>query len=122
MSRFKKYRGKDKYHIRFYRRNGNHPFIVVLVEEKQIDSNRFLLSGYMITHDIQKWFDYPNRYIRMHTNPNPKDQEPTFLCKIRLENISQRLFSKPYSNWHLSKEDEKIIDELENKKPSKRRH
>lgn len=118
MSKFKKYNGKDKYHIRFYRRNGRHPFIVVLVEERTEDNKRYYLSGYMITHDIQKWIDYPSKYIRMHSNPNPKDQEPAFLCKVRLDNISQRLFSKPYLNWHISKEDELIIDDLEKKKPS----
>ena len=118
MSKFKKYNGRDKYHIRFYRRNGKHPFVVVLVEEKRIASKRYVLSGYLITHDIQKWIAYPKKYIRLSANPNPKDPEPAFLCTVKIENISQRLFSKPYSNWHLSKEDEILIDELEKKKPS----
>ena len=117
MSKFKKYNGPDKYHFRFYRRNGQHPFLVVMVETKEAN-NRHYFSGYMITHDITKKIQYPKRYIQLHFNPNPKDNEPAFLCKIRLENINQRMFSKPYVNWHLSKEDEIIIDELENKKSS----
>ena len=117
MSRFQKYNGPDKYHFRFYRRNGRHPFLVVLVETKE-ENGKHYLSGYLITHDIKKWLDYPKKYIRLSSNPNPKDGEPAYLCKIRIENIPQKMFSKPYKQWHLSKEDEEIIDMLEKKKSS----
>ena len=118
MSKFQKYNGPDKYHFRFYRKRGKHPFIVVAVETVE-ENNRHFLSGYLITHDIKKMIDYPKKYIRLKENPNPKDVEPAFVCKIRLNHLSQRLFSKPYKNWHLCKEDEDIVNELENKKSSK---
>ena len=117
MSRFQKYNGPDKYHFRFYRRNGHHPFLVVLVETKEENGKHFL-SGYLITHDIKKWLDYPKRYVRLFKNPNPKDNEPAYLCIVRIENIPQKMFSKPYKQWHLSKEDEEFIDMLEKKKSS----
>ena len=117
MSRFKKYNGPDKYHFRFYRKNGQHPFLVVLVETKEINGKHYL-SGYLITHDIKKWLEHPKQYIRLANNPNPKDSEPTYLCITRIDNIPQKMFSKPYKNWHLSKIDEQMIDSLEKKKPS----
>ena len=117
MSKFKKYNGPDKYHFRFYRKNGQHPFLVVLVKIEELDG-KYYLSGYLLTHDIKKWLDYPKHYIRLEANPNPKDIEPAYICTTRIDNIPQKMFSKPYKNWHLSKKDELIIDELEKKKPS----
>ena len=117
MSRFQKYNGPDKYHFRFYRKNGQHPFLVVLVEESEINGKHYL-SGYLITHDIKKKLDYPRRYIQLESNPNPKDIEPAYLCKVRIERLPQKMFSKPYKNWHLSKKDEKMVDLLEMKKSS----
>ena len=117
MPRFQKYNGPDKYQFRFYRKNGQHPFLVVLVEESIINGKHYL-SGYLITHDIKKIIDYPKRYVQLESNPNPKDISPTYLCKTRIERIPQKLFSKPYKNWHLCKNDEKLIDQLENKKSS----
>ena len=117
MSRYRKYNGHDKYHFRFYRKNGHHPFIVVLVETR-IEDSKTTLSGYMITHDIKKMLDYPNSYVQLSHNPNPKDESPAYLCVVRIDNIPQKFFSKPFSNWHLSKEDETLIDSLEKKKSS----
>ena len=31
---FKKYKGTDKYHFRVYKRNGQHPFVVVMITKK----------------------------------------------------------------------------------------
>ncbi len=117
MPRYRKYNGKDKYHFRFFRKNGRHPFIVVLVETKG-ESKKTRLSGYMITHDISKKLDYPDSYIQLNMNPNPKDDSPSYLCVTRIDNVLQKFFSKPFPNWHLSKEDEELIDELEKKKSS----
>ena len=117
MSRYKKYTGPDKYHFRFYRKNGEHPFLLVLVEESEINGKHYL-SGYLITHDIKKIIDYPNKYVRLKSNPNPKDCEPSYLCTVRIDKIPQNMFSKPYKNWHLCKSDERLIDLLEKKKSS----
>jgi hypothetical protein len=117
MAKYKKYNGTDKYHFRFYRINGQHPFLVVLVETKN-ENGKHYFSGYIITHDITKKIQYPNKYVQLHNNPNPKDEAPSYLCKIRLEGIPEKMISKPFNNWHLSKEDEKMVDKLEEKKKS----
>ena len=54
---FKKYNGSDKYHFRVYKKNGHHPFIVVMVSELMLNG-RIVLCGYLITHDIKKILDY----------------------------------------------------------------
>ena len=115
---FKKYNGPDKYHFRVYKRNGHHPFVVVMITSIKNNEGHFLLSGYMITHDIKKMLDYPSSYVQLSHNPNPKDESPAYLCVVRIDNIPQKFFSKPFSNWHLSKEDEMVIDALEKKKSS----
>lgn len=114
MSRYRNYNGRDKYHFRFYRKNGRHPFIVVLVETR-FEDNKTTLSGYMITHDIKKMLDYPNSYVQLSHNPNPKDESPAYLCLVRIDNIPQKYFSKPFfklafierrrsTNWYSRKE------------------
>ena len=67
MSKFQKYNRPDKYHFRFYRKRGRHPFVVVAVETTT-DGIRRYLSGYMITHDIKKIIDYPKKYTRLKEN------------------------------------------------------
>ena len=115
MSSFKKYKGSDKYHFRIYKRNGQHPFVVVMITEEVTINNHHLVSGYMITHDLIKTLEYPKTYIKLSKNPNPNDDSDCFLCKKRFSNIKDSRFSKPYNNWHLSKEDESLISSLENK-------
>ena len=95
MSRYKKYNGQDRYHFRFYRKNGHHPFIVVLVETRE-ENKTIRMSGYMITHDVKKMLDYPNSYVQLKRNPNPKDESPAYLCIIRIENIPQKFFFKTF--------------------------
>lgn len=117
--KYKKYTGKDKYHFRVYRANRHHPFIVVMVLEEYLESNNIYLSGYMLTHNLEKAIQYRKNYIQLNDNPNPNDDRPCFLCKTRFSNIKANMFSKPYNSWHLSKKDELLIDILEqkNKKP-----
>lgn len=115
MSSFKKYKGSDKYHFRIYKRNGQHPFVVAMITEEATINNHHLVSGYMITHDLIKMLEYPKSYIKLSKNPNPNDDSDCFLYKKRFSNIKDSCFSKPYNNWHLSKEDENLITELENK-------
>ena len=113
--RYKKYNGTDKYHFRIYRKSIGHPFIVVAVSEK-IDANgKILISGYMMTHSLQRVMDKPISYKRLKRNPNPTDDRVSFINKYRITDIPAKDFSKPYSNWHLSKEDEQLIDALEKK-------
>ena len=109
---FKQYNGSDKYHFRIYKRGKSHPFIVAVVEEKEIDG-RFYLSGYMFTHSVLRVLSKPNDYVKMETNPNPNDDADSYLCIRRVSQVESSAFSKPYNNWHLSEVDEKLIDELE---------
>lgn len=115
MARYKKYNGPDKYHFRIYKKNGNHPFIVVAVSEIYINGH-YYLSGYMITHNVQKYLDYPEKYVQLNSNPNPNDDSPSFLCKTRISNMKDSCFSKPYSNWHLNCKDIAEIEKLEETK------
>ena len=115
---FKNYNGPDKYHLRIYKKGKSHPFIVVVVEEKEIDGKMYI-SGYMFTHSVLRVLSKPNDYIKMEKNPNPNDDADSFLCIRRVTQVEASAFSKPYNNWHLSEKDEKTIDELENKYFSK---
>jgi len=42
-----------------------------------------------------------------------KTMKEIFLCIRRFTSIKDIRFSKPYNNWHLSKEDEDFITSLE---------
>ena len=113
--RFKKYTGPDKYHFRVYKKAIGHPFIVVAVSESLSDDGRVLISGYIITHSLEKAAEKPDVYRRLKRNPNPSDKRLSFVNKYRICDVPANNFSKPYSNWHLSKEDENLIDSFEKK-------
>lgn len=113
MSKFKKYNGNDRYHFRIYKKNGQHPFVVVMVTEEAIEGDHYLISGYMLTHDVNKMKKRPKSYVKLNINPNPNDNGDCFIFLKRFSNIKDSKFSKPYNNWHLSKEDEEFIKELE---------
>ena len=110
---FKEYKGSDKYHFRVYRRSIGHPFIVVAVSQRQDENGKIFISGYMMTHSLIRVMDKPKSYKRLKINPNPTDDRLSFVNKYRLNDIPANSFSKPYPNWHLSKEDEMLIDNLE---------
>ena len=111
---YKKYTGPDKYHFRIYKRNGQHPFVVVMITKEKMENGHYLISGYMITHNLMKALEYPKSYVKLHKNPNPNDDRDCFICIRRFSDIKDSRFSKPYNNWHLSKEDEDFIANLEN--------
>lgn len=115
---FKSYNGPDKYHFRIYKRGKEHPFVVAVVEEKEIDG-KIYISGYILTHSVLRIIKKPNDYVKMEENPNPNDDADSYLCIRRVSQVESNAFSKPYNNWHLSEQDEKLIDELEMKHSSK---
>ena len=112
---FKKYNGPDKYHFRIYRTSIFHPFIVVAVSEEKNEDGKLLISGYMMTTSLIRVLSKPSSYYILHKNPNPNDDGVIFVNKYRLTNIPAHRFTKPYGSWHLSKEDELVIDSLEEK-------
>ena len=111
--RYKKYKGTDKYHFRVYRKSIGHPFVVVAVSERLDENGKILISGYMMTHSIPRVMEKPKTYKRLKINPNPSDDRISFINKYRITDVPATNFSKPYPNWHLSKDDEKLIDALE---------
>ena len=66
-----------------------------------------------MTHSITRVMDKPKSYKRLKYNPNPSDDRISFVNKYRLTDIPANHFSKPYSNWHPSNEDQQLIDALE---------
>ena len=110
---FKKYSGKDKYHFRFYRAARYHPFVVVAVTEEKDENGKVLISGYMMTTSIQRAMEKPGTYKRLKVNPNPNDDKVSFVNKYRVSDIPASCFTKPHPSWHLSFEDERLIDALE---------
>ena len=112
MGRLDKEMIKDqKYHFRYYRPSQNHPFLVALVKEDIGEDGKVYLSGFNVTHSFQMFYKNPNDFIRIQ-NPNPEDDADCFVQKAGIKNKPLKLFSSPIKGWHLSKEDEKIIDDL----------
>ena len=111
----KSYRGK-KYHFRYYRKSGNHPFLVaIIIELENEKENDAILSGFNMTRSIEMVLKNPNKFIRIE-NPNPNDDAPCFVCVDLIKNKPLKLFSRPIRDWELTKEDEQSIDELINRK------
>ena len=93
-------------------------FVVAVVEEREIDG-KIYISGYVFTHSFLRVLNKPNDYVKMESNPNPNDDSDAFLCIRRVSDVESNAFSKPYDNWHLSEEYEKLIDKLEQKHSSR---
>ena len=110
---YKPYSGSDKYHFRVYKSSG-HPVLVVATKQIEVDGKVYI-SGYVVTHSLTRVLDKPGCYVRLKNNPNPKDDRPSYINKYRISNLPANRFTKPYTTWHLSKEDEMIIDILEKK-------
>ncbi len=113
--RYKKYKGPDKYHFRFYKKSIFHPFIVVAITEEKEENGKLFISGYMMTTSLVRAMDKPGCYKRLRKNPNPNDEKPSFVNKYRVSDIPAHCFTKPHPSWHLSKDDEKMIDAFERK-------
>ena len=116
---FKKYKGDDKYHFRYYHLSNNHPFLVVLVLEEKIKNGKILISGFNLTTSQKMVSKKPTRFVLLETNPNPSDDSPSYLSVDLVKLKPSKLFSDPLTSWHLSKIDEKKIDELMNRKYKK---
>lgn len=102
MFKFKPYRGKDKYHIRIYR-GMIHPFIVT-----KIDFKGGTISGFLLTHKpVCK-----RGFYRLHKNPNSNDSKTSYMQRCLITDVIS-MFSDPRNNWHLSPEDEKLVNEQE---------
>ena len=119
---FKRYKGTDKYHFRFYKKSIFHPFIVVAVTEEKTENGKILLSGYLMTTSTLRVIKKPGTYKRLKVNPNPADKKVSYVNKFRVSEIPSNCFTKPHSSWHLSKEDERLIDKLESWYLRKRNH
>ena len=119
---YRKYSGKDKYHFRYYHLSNNHPFLVVLVLDERKKKGKVLISGFGLTSSDTMPRKKPTKYIKLSKNPNPNDDSPSYVHISLVQLKQSKLFSDPIDNWHLSKEDEKKIDDLLLKKNKKMIH
>ena len=111
------YQGK-KYHFRYYRKSGNHPFLVAIIIELQNEKDGdAIISGFNMTRSVEMVIRNPSKFIRIK-NPNPNDDAPSFVCVDPIKNKPLKLFTRPIRDWELADEDERLIDELVNRKLS----
>ena len=75
------------------------------------EDGKVYLSGFNVTHSFTMFYKNPNDFIKIQ-NPNPEDDADCFVQKSGIKNKPLKLFSNPIKGWKLSKEDEKLIDEL----------
>ena len=85
--------------------------MVALVKENIGEDGKAYLSGFNVTHSFTMFYKNPNDYVRIK-NPNPKDDADCYVQKAGIKDKPLKLFSNPIKGWRLSKEDEKLIDEL----------
>ena len=106
---FKKYKGKDKYHIRVRKRTG-HPSIIT-----SEDGN--YLNGYDTTTSYKKVRSHRPFYHKLEsklTKKNEIENKSSYVNKTRMRD-KKNGFSKPYNNSHLTPKDESYIDYLESR-------
>lgn len=104
-----------KYHFRRYKLSKNHPFLVAIITETKDENGKILLSGFNMTRSVSYVLTKPNKFIRIE-NPNPNDDADCFVCVDAIKDKPLKYFSKPLTNWELSEDDIKQIDELVNTK------
>ena len=109
---YKKYTGKDKYHFRYYRLSNNHPFLVVLVFEEKRKNGKVLISGFNMTSSSSLPKKKPTKFIKLDDNPEPESDGDSYINVDLVNSKPSKLFTSPLNGWHLSKDDEKKIDEL----------
>ena len=111
---YKRYTGKDKYHVRVRKRTG-HP-VVIVAEDKNF------LYGYDTTTSIKKYLSHRRFYHKLEsklTQKNDAENKSTYLYKKRIKD-KKNGYSKPYNNSHLTLNDELYIDYLELKHKNKK--
>lgn len=109
-----KYKGKDKYHFRYYRKTKNHPFIVIMI----IEEESILIKGFGMTSSSEYVSKRKKDFIELKTNPCKKRKNKSFVS-TNLITADSKYFSWPIRGWHLSKEDKKTIDKLVEEKIKK---
>ena len=101
----------EGYQFRRYRLSKYHPCLIALVKEEIGEDGKTYLSGFNMTHSISAVLNRPSRFIKI-INPNPHDDAECYLCIDPIRHKPLKHFTKPLSNWVLSKEDKPIIDKL----------
>lgn len=109
---YQRYKGKSKYHFRYYRKTKYHPFLVVLVTNENGNGKDIKISGFSMTSSTLKFLERPSRFIKLDKNPNPEMDAESYVSVDYIENQPAYLFTRPIRKWKLSKEDEEKIDEL----------
>ena len=113
---YRKYKGSDKYHFRYYHLSNNHPFLVVLVLEEKKENGKVLISGFNMTTSIKLYNKRAGKFIKLKSNPDPSNKKQSFIKTDLVKMKPSKLFSDPLVGWHLSDEDIKAVDEMIDKK------
>lgn len=113
---YQRYKGKSKYHFRYYRKTKYHPFLVVLVTNENGNGSDVKISGFNMTSSTLRFLERPSRFIKLDKNPNPEWDAESYVSIDFIENQPAKWFTRPIRRWKLSKEDENKIDELLKKK------
>lgn len=109
---YQRYKGKSKYHFRYYRKTKYHPFLVVLVTNENRNGSNVKISGFNMTSSALKFLERPGRFIKLDKNPNPETDAESYVSIDYIENQPAKWFTRPIRRWELSKEDEEKIDKL----------
>ena len=113
---YRKYKGSDKYHFRYYHLSNNHPFLVVLVLEEKKENRKVLISGFNMTTSEKLFNKKPGKFVKLKKNPDPNSAKQSYVKTDLVSMKPSKFFSDPLDWWHLSKEDVKSIDEMIDKK------
>ena len=81
--RFRKYNGHDKYHFRFYRKNGHHPFIV--------DEEGNYYYFHRVTSSPKSGH---HKNIEIDPNPDPTRDTPMYIVKMEQKDKKGRFGKK----------------------------
>lgn len=84
-----------------------------------VGENDRSFSFFGITHSSKKGKGHKNHRLRQ--NPNPKDSKPAYIRKRLEEDRRSNFSSKMYSDYRMSEEDDKFIDEFLRRKKTKKR-
>ena len=90
---YQRYKGKSKYHFRYYRKTKYHPFLVVLVTNENGNGGDVKISGFNMTSSTLKFLERPSRFIKLDKNPNPETDAESYVSidtlKINQQSGSQ---------------------------------
>ena len=86
---YRKYKGSDKYHFRYYHLSNNPPFLVVLVLEEKKENRKVLISGFNMTPSEKLFKKKPGKFVKLKKYPRIKKD-----LKVLIRDQSHILFRR----------------------------